>query len=235
MLNSTFIDLSNLSFIDLTHSLSSYIPHWSSKCGFKSTITSDHENNSNQTTFRTQQIEMSAGIGTHMDAPLHCFPHAADIASIPLTQLIAPCVVINVASKAHENYSVTIDDILAFETQHGSINTNSFVIIYTGWEKFWIHPEKYRNNLLFPTLSLSAAKLLLKRNIVGLGIDTLSPDNEKEGFPVHRLLLDAGKYIIENVANVANLPSHGASIIALPMKIEGGTEAPIRLIAVKAK
>lgn len=100
----------------------------------------------------------------------------------------------------------------------------------TGWERHWSSPGKYRNNLLFPSISADAAELLLERSIVGVGIDTLSPYREEDGFPVHKLLLGAGKYIVENAANLGSLSPHGNFIMVLPMKIADGTEAPIRLI-----
>ena len=73
--------------------------------------------------------------------------------------------------------------------------------------------------------------LLLKRNIAGLGIDTLSPDTPQSGYPVHQALLGEGKYIIENVANAIQLPPIGSFSLALPILTIGGTEAPIRLVA----
>jgi kynurenine formamidase len=155
-----------------------------------------------------------------------------DIASIPLEQLIAPCIVIDVSARAHENYRVTPDDIRHFETTYGPINKKSFVIIYTAWDKFWNNKDEYRNNLIFPTISSEATELLLERDIVGLGIDTLSPDNEADGFPVHRLVLGSGKYIIENIANAGLMPPVGAYTFALPIKIQDGAESPIRLIAI---
>lgn len=230
MINQQF-DLKNMSFIDLTHTLSPSIPHWSGTCGFKHKVTSNYDDCNGKTKFRVQSVEIFAGIGTHMDAPAHCIPGSTDIASIPLEQLIAPCVVIDVSVKVHEKYRVTPDDIYDFESRHGTINKNSFVIIHTGWGKFWNNPKKYRNDLIFPTISAQAAELLLERIVVGIGIDTLSPDNEADGFSVHRLILGAGKYIVENVANAALISPIGAYAIALPLKIQDGTESPIRLIA----
>lgn len=229
------LTFNQLSFVDLTHSLTPSIPHWSGHCGFQPTILSDYDDSSTDTKFRLHSINMRAGIGTHMDAPLHCIPEATDIADITLKQLIAPCIVIDVSAKADETYQVTTDDIHHFEKQHGVITKNALVIIRTGWDKFWSTPEKYRNQLRFPTISLQAAELLLEREMVGLGIDTLSPDTEASGFPVHRLVLGANKYIIENVANADLLPVVGACAIALPLKIQGGTESPIRLIAAMDK
>ncbi|MEI8296220.1 MAG: cyclase family protein [Alphaproteobacteria bacterium] len=104
------------------------------------------------------------------------------------------------------------------------------MVIHTGWERYWGVPEKYRNNLVFPSVSAEAALALQMRQIVGLGIDTLSPDLPEDGFPVHQLILGAGKYIVENIANASKLPPMGAYILAFPMKIQGGTEAPIRLV-----
>lgn len=105
-----------------------------------------------------------------------------------------------------------------------------FVLFYTGWEKHWPNPEKYRNNLVFPSISAHVAQLLLERNIAGIGIDTLSPDTADSGYPVHQLLLQAGKYIIENVANAHSLPPIGAWTLALPWKIINATESPVQLI-----
>ncbi len=108
-------------------------------------------------------------------------------------------------------------------------------MIRTGWESFWHDSEKYRNHHVFPSISGEAAAFLLERHIVGLGIDTPSPDRPEDGFPVHNTILGAGKYIIENIANSSNMPPNGSFIAALPIKMKGGTEAPIRLIGLIKK
>jgi kynurenine formamidase len=223
--------MDRMSFIDLTHTLSSGVPHWSRGCGFNQKNTLDYEDCGSETKFRVQSIEMFAGIGTHIDAPAHCVAGGSDIASIPLSQLISPCTVIDISDKADEKYVVTEKDIRDFELLHGVIEKQSLVIIHTGWSKFWNNPEKYHNNFVFPTISLNAVELLMKREIIGLDIDTLSPDREEDGFPVHRLMLGSGRYIIENIAHANCIPPTGAFAIALPLKIQDGTESPIRLIA----
>jgi kynurenine formamidase len=209
------------------------IPCWDNDCGFQQNTVLDYIDCNTDVKFRVQKIKMHAGIGTHIDAPAHCIPGTLTIEDIPLKKLITSCIVIDVSQKANANYSVTCNDIHDFEKKYGEIPKSIFVIIYTGWERFWTQPDKYRNNLIFPSVSKEAAELLLMRDIVGLGIDTLSPDRQEDGFPVHQLLLNAGKYIIENIANCNQLPPIGASIIALPMKIKDGTEAPVRLIGVQ--
>ncbi len=217
--------------IDLTHSLNPDIPTWNGGCGFTQQRVLDHDTNKAYS-FRTHHITMEEGIGTHIDAPLHTTPGAKDIASLELKELIAPAIVIDVSAKATEYYRVGIDDIHAFEKIHGAIAPGTFVIIHTGWSRFWSTPAQYRNNLQFPSLDHAAAELLVhKRNIIGLGIDTLSPDcpihNE---YPVHNTVLGANKYIVENIVNAELLPPIGSYTFALPIKIQGGTEAPVRLV-----
>jgi kynurenine formamidase len=225
------LDFSHFNFIDLTHTLTSGIPQWGVDCGFQCCVHLDYADGNMDTTFCVQKLEMYAGIGTHMDAPAHCIPGASTIDVINFDQLIVPCAMIDVSTKADEKYSVTCDDIEAFEAQYGKIVQGTFVIIYTSWDKYWEQPS-YRNNLVFPSVSQQAADLLVARDIVGLGIDTLSPDRPNSGFPVHQIVLGAGKYIIENIANASQLPAKGAYIAALPIKIKGGTEAPVRLIGI---
>jgi kynurenine formamidase len=215
--------------IDLSHTLHKDIPTWGGQCGFYHKNKTTYDDSSTDVQFCTYALEMEAGIGTHIDAPSHCFKDATSIDCLEIENLMAPCVVISVALKAHADYVVSCADILDFEKQFGLIPEGSFCLVYTGWSQFWDDPEKYRNNYHFPSVSEEAAQLLLSRNIVGLGIDTLSPDVPIRGYPVHNLILGAGKYIIENIANAAAMPQIGAFTLASPLKIKGGTESPIRL------
>ncbi len=216
--------------VDLTHTLTVEAPSWNGSCGFSHDIKLNYENSTTEVKFRVQQIKMHAGIGTHVDAPAHCIPGGKCIADLTLNELIAPCVMIDVTDKAHARYSVTIDDITAFETQYGPIPSGSLVIFHTGWERFWTTPNEYRNQYFYPSVSKAVAELLLQRNVVGLAIDTLSPDRPSDGFPVHQLILGAGKYIVENIANAIKLPATGAYCLTLPIKTQDGTEAPARLV-----
>ncbi|MES2212306.1 MAG: cyclase family protein [Pseudomonadota bacterium] len=216
--------------IDLTHTLEPHIPTWSGDCGFNHHLVHDYDL-AVQVPFRGCSMEMYAGIGTHLDAPAHCVPGGATVDQLLLSDLVAPCVVIDVSQSAHERYSLSVADIAEFERQHGMIQAGCFVFVHTGWSKFWSQPEHYRNNLVFPAVSAEAAQVLLEREVVGLGIDTLSPDRAEDGFPVHGLFLGAGKYLVENATNLEQLSVIGSYVLVLPIKIKGGTEAPIRLIA----
>ncbi len=217
--------------IDLTHPLSAEIPSWDVQCGFHCTKTLDYDDCTTDVKFRVQHLRLPAGIGTHIDAPAHCIPDGKAVHQLSLNELLAPCIVIDISAKADETYLCSVADIDAHENKYGKIPQKSFIIIRTGWDRYWDNPNQYRNNLQFPSVSKESALLLLKRDIVGLGIDTLSPDTEKSGYPVHHILLSAGKYIIENIANSRQIPCVGSFVLGLPLPIIHATEAPMRLIA----
>ncbi len=215
--------------IDLTHALSPAIPTWDGSCGFDHRRHSDYDPGV-EYQFRIHRVVMNEGIGTHMDSPAHCIPGASTIDRLSLENLAVPCVVIDVSATADMRYKVSPEDIMNFEKTHGSIPAGSLVMVKTGWERFWQKPEQYRNDHLFPSVSPEAAQLLLARDIAGLGTDTLSSDRGDEGFPVHKLILGAGKYLVENAANLSSLPPTGSFVMTMPLKIKDGTEAPVRLI-----
>jgi len=230
--------LSPHQLIDLTHTLSLQTPTWNGACGFKNTITEHYNDSPGPTHFQVQQLEMRAGIGTHMDAPAHCIQGGSSIADIAIAQFIIPLVVLDVSERAHANYQLAEEDIVAFEKNYGRIPSQCLVIVHTGWARYWHDPILYRNadakgKVHFPTVSEQAAQVLLARGIYGLAIDTLSLDLGTDGyFPTHEIFLGAGKYLVENVANAHLLPTLGALGIILPMKILEGTEAPVRFVAV---
>ena len=216
--------------IDLTHIISPTTPSWEGDCGFQHQVILDYGDCTTPVKFKVQKINMYAGLGTHIDAPAHCFPGGKTVDQLELNELIAPCIVIDVSKQAHESWQLSPEDIRQFECEHGQIGAESFVMIRTGWDQYWNEPDKYRNHLQFPSVSRDAADLLLERKIVGLGIDTLSPDTPDSGYPVHETILGAGKYLVENVGNLSKMPPKGGFSLALPIQIKDGTEAPIRLI-----
>jgi kynurenine formamidase len=199
--------------VDLTHPLTANMPSWDNSCGFKHTASLDYADCTSEVKFRVQDINMPAGIGTHMDAPAHCDSQGKTIDAISLQDCLAPCVVIDISEKAHETYLCSMQDILNFEKQYRPIHSGDFVIIHTGWSRYWLTPAQYRNNLQFPSVSKEAAQLLVERDIAGLGIDTLGPDTAESGYPVHQIILGQGKYLVENVANADLLPPVGSRVL----------------------
>ena len=209
--------------IDLTHEISANIPTWDINCGFSHENILDYDDCDTDVKFRVQHAEMPLGIGTHVDAPAHCCVNGVTIESLELNSLITECIVINVSHLATENYIVDENVITQFESEYKKIPKNSFVIVYTGWSENWNNPIKYHNNYKFPSISKDVAKTLLKREIAGLGIDTLSPDR-------HKLFLSNNKYIVENINKANLLPYINSYIMILPMKIKDATEAPARIL-----
>lgn len=216
--------------LDLTHPLTASTPTWDGACGFSHSNLLDYSGCTGEVQFRVQGLNMPAGVGTHMDAPAHCNPGGKTVDAFFAQDLLAPCVVIDIAKKAHDTYLCSAQDVLNFEKRYRPIQSGDFVIIHTGWGRYWLHPQQYRNDLQFPSVSEEAAQLLLARDIAGLGIDTLGPDTADSGYPVHRIILGRGKYLVENVAHAESMPPVGAYVLVAPLFVAGGTEAPVRLI-----
>lgn len=224
--------LSGCELIDLTHSLDGDAPTWTGSCGFRSEIKMDYPQG-----LRVLAYKCHAGVGTHMDAPSHFIPGGSHVGDIPLEALIVPCHVLNVSDRCAGDCVVTPEDVGAYEKRYGMIGKGSLLLIDTGWAKFWCNPAQYRNSdpqgrMHFPTLAREAGEILLERDVVGVGIDTLSPDPPGGQFPIHHLFLGKGKYILENVANLGRMPPVGAYAINFPLKIREGAESPVRLVGV---
>lgn len=184
--------------------------------------------------------------GTHFDAPLHFGqPGSPTVEQIPLKQLMGPGVIVDVSRKALQDrdYLVSVPDLQEWESRHGLIPDGSIILLRTGYGQFWPDPLAYTGtdltgeeavaHLRFPGLDPGAAQWLAdNRNIHAIGLDTPSIDRgQSVYFKAHRILCDAGITIYENVANLDKLPESGSFIIALPMKIKGGSGAPLRIIA----
>lgn len=185
--------------------------------------------------------------GTHLDAPLHFASGGMATEEIPLENLIAPAVVIDVSDKAarDRNYRLTVDDVHAFEERYGRIEPGAIVLMRTGWSRHWPDALDYlgddtpgdASKLEFPGFGEGAARLLvLERDVALLGLDTASMDYGRSAdFAVHRLAAAHGVGGLENLTNLDRLPPMGAVLLALPMKIEGGSGGPVRVVALVAK
>ena len=185
--------------------------------------------------------------GTHIDAPIHFAKNGQTVDEIPLEKLIGHAIKVDVSSKASNNpdYLVSIEDFMNWEKNQGTtIPDGSIVLLQTGFSKYYPDKVKYLGTdkrgehavklLHFPGLSPDAAKWLVQnRNINSIGIDTPSIDyGQSEYFRSHVILLEQNIPAFENLTNLDKLPLNGFKIIALPMKIEGGTGAPLRIVAI---
>jgi kynurenine formamidase len=179
--------------------------------------------------------------GTHLDAPIHFARGRQTMEQVPLERLVGAVVVIDVSGKAavDRDYRVTAADVLAFEATHGRIEPGTRVLVRTDWSRHWPDAAAYlghatdASKLHFPSYGEEAARLLVEeRKVALLGIDTASIDyGPAADFPVHRVAAEANVPGLENVTGLASLPPRGAVLLALPMKIEGGSGGPTRVVA----
>lgn len=182
--------------------------------------------------------------GTHLDAPIHFAEGANTADRIPVAQMIGPGFVIDVSARVAEDpdYRVSAADIEAFEAEHGRVPQGAIVLLHTGRASLYPDREAYMGTdergqeavakLHFPGLGKDGAELLVERGIGAVGIDTPSIDyGQSKNFETHVALMTRNIPAFENVGDMSALPPVGATIIALPMKIEGGSGGPLRIVA----
>lgn len=237
--------LSKGKWIDLTYSFSKETLYWPSVTTSFHLDTVFNGNTSRGYYYSAYSYGAPEHGGTHLDAPIHFArdKNAAD--EIPLQQLMGDAVVIDVSTKVTSNkdYLVTIQDVEDWEEQHGKIPDNAILLFRTGFGKFYPDAATYLGttekgeegiaNLHFPGIDPALSEWLVKnRKIKAVGLDTASVDNgQSKDFKTHQILYAANIVGFENVANLDLLPETGTYIIALPMKIKGGSGAPLRIIA----
>jgi kynurenine formamidase len=184
-------------------------------------------------------------VGTHLDAPIHWVTgkDGADVSSLAPTQLIGPaCVVDKTAeTEADPGYLLTAADLEAWETENGRIPDNAWVLLRTGWgsraqdEAAFLNVGE--NGPVTPGPDVEASQWLAsERNISGFGVETVGIDAGAAGgfdppFPLHNLLLGAGRLGLTQLANLDRLPVTGALIVVSPLKLVGGTGSPSRVFA----
>lgn len=225
--------------VDLTHRLGSQIPYWPGPAykpfQFQTIATREKDG------VYSGAFCMAEHMGTHVDAPNHFEASPLSVDALPLSHLIAPAVVIDVRELVQKDadYRLTVDDLRGWEKKHGQLPQGALVFMYTGWDGRWPQAAAYRNqdeqNIMhFPGFSPAAATWLVnERSVRGIGIDTLSVDyGPSKDFPVHHIMNRAGKYAVENVANLGQLPEAGAVVIVGVIPIENGSGGPARVVAV---
>jgi kynurenine formamidase len=225
-------------WIDLSYEFSDQTLYWTTTDGFKKETVAEGKTDKGYY-YSAYKFSAPEHGGTHLDSPIHFAEGRQTVDQIPLNQLIAPAVKIDVSPKASANrdYLITVEDITAWETANGKIPDGNIVLFQTGYGKFWGDRAKYMgadgDQKHFPGLSAEAAKWLVEtRKISAVGIDTASIDNgQSQTFDAHVALMSQNIPAFENVANLEQVPAKGARVFALPMKIKGGSGAPLRIVA----
>jgi len=192
-----------------------------------------------KTGYFTRSFWMLEHYGTHLDAPAHFPPGKTTVDQIPAKRLFGPVVVIDVRSEDAKDadYLLSVARVEEWERRHGRIPEGAIVLLRTGWASRWPDVKRYRNQdtagtMHFPGFGAEAAKLLIQRKVSGLGCDTLSTDyGASRDFPVHRLVLGADLFQLENLADLSELPESGAFLVVAPIKLEGGSGGPVRVFA----
>jgi kynurenine formamidase len=190
-------------------------------------------------------FESGEHVGTHLDAPAHWVTgkDREDVSQIPLERLIGPAVVIDKVEEATANpdYLLTIDDLKAFEADHGPLPEGGWLLYRTGWD-VRAHDQQALLNAdesgpHTPGIDVDCARFLAEEApIVGVGVETVGTDAGAAGsfdppFPCHHFLLGAGKYGLTQLANLDDLPPAGALLVVAPLKIESGSGSPVRAFA----
>jgi len=231
--------------VDLSWSFNNDTVYWPTAPGFEKSTDAEGINDKGYY-YSAYSIKTAEHGGTHLDAPVHFAEGKRSADQIPLEQLMGPAIVLDVTAAAAESrdYQVTIADFARWEEQHGAIPDGALVLLRTGFSKFWPDRERYMGTaergadavakLHFPGLHPDAARwLVAKRKINAIGLDTPSIDfGQSTLFESHRILFAANIPAFENLANLDQLPPTGAVVIALPMKIEGGSGGPLRAVAI---
>ncbi|MGH8496221.1 MAG: cyclase family protein [Gammaproteobacteria bacterium] len=237
------LDVSDYRLVDLTHPYNAETLYWpTSPSKFEKKELSYGETDGGWF-YSAYSICTPEHGGTHLDAPRHFSSDGWANDEMPLEKLIAPAVVIDASEQAAEdrNYRLTVEDVRFFEKSHGRIEPGTIVLMRTGWSRHWPDAKAYlgddtpgdASKLEFPGYGEDAARLLVEeRQVALIGIDTASIDYGKsQDFIVHRIAAAANVGGLENLTNLDRLPPSGFVIVALPMKIEGGSGGPARVVA----
>ncbi|HEY0604593.1 MAG TPA: cyclase family protein [Herpetosiphonaceae bacterium] len=224
------------SVIDLTHVLGTQTPLFPGYDQVEIRVNRSYQ----QDGYYANQLNFNEHSGTHMDSPRHFDPDGLSVDQIPPSRLIGPLAVIDVQGRAARDpdTQVTPDDLLAWERRYGRIPSGAVVIMNSGWATRIGNAAAFLNadsggTLHFPGWSKAATDLLInERNVIGIGVDTLSLDfGASTDFAVHYSWLPSGRWGLENVANLADVPPRGATLVVGAPKHYGGSGGPARLMA----
>jgi kynurenine formamidase len=231
--------------IDLTHSFGADTIVWPTEQDFR-LVSQQAGETAGRYYYASNRLEMAEHGGTHIDAPIHFSKSGHMLDQIPIEQLVGAGVRIDVAAQCarERDYLVTIQDFEQWEAAEGQIPARAIVLLDTGFAQYWPSRKQYLGTELrgpegvqalhFPGLHPEAAAWLMReRQVKAVGIDTASIDyGQSSTFETHVALLSQNVPVFENLSDLRNLPARGFDVIALPMKIAGGTGGPLRVIAV---
>lgn len=219
---------------DLTHTLSEDFPTFSGKPGFSM----EQQYEIGRDGYNLFILRTEEHTGTHLDAPLHFSADGISVDELPVESLMAPLVIVDITAKAESDpdAQLTPEDLDAWIAANGELPARACVAMHSGWARH-VDTPMFRNagdggTMHFPGFHPDTIARLLETDAVAIAVDTLSLDyGASTDFAVHLAWLSAGRYGIECVAGLADLPATGASIIVGAPKHKGGTGGPGRVFA----
>jgi kynurenine formamidase len=229
----------NLAFqrvVELSHPIHPGIPLWSGDPPVRFEQTAELQ----QDGYFVRSFTMGEHSATHLNAPLSFFPGAAGVDDIPAAALVKPAVMIDARRQAaaQPDFVLTVQNVLAWEEQHGKIPPGCLVLLCSGWSAFWNDPARFlgldtAGQAHFPGFSPAAARFLLEeRQIAGLGTDTHGVEAGLDTqFQVNHLALGAGALVLENLAYLEQLPPTGATLVIGVLRLAGGSGSPAAVLA----
>jgi kynurenine formamidase len=225
--------------VDLTHTLSPafpFIPVQNKTFPFRmspiATVKADG--------VYAQRWELTEHVGTHLDAPCHFIEGGLAVDQLPVNSLFVPLAVVSIANRAttDPDAALEVDDLVAWERVNGRLPDAAAVFVHTAWDMRVSDAPTFVNMdtngmMHFPGFAEAAAEFLItQRRIAGIGIDTLSIDPGRDtAYPVHKRLFAAGKWAVECLANLAQVPAVGATVFVGPVKVQWASGAPARVVA----
>ncbi|MEO1429051.1 MAG: cyclase family protein [Cyanobacteria bacterium J06632_19] len=222
--------------VDLSHVIDTNIPRWEGDPIVEFETVADWQEQG----YYLRQFSMGEHSATHINAPVSFYRDGIAIDRYPADSLVLSAVLIDISASVAINpdYALTIDDIDAWENQHGEINCKSVVLLKTGWQERWNDEKAFfnkdvRGTMHFPGFSIDATQFLVNnRNIAGIGIDTHGVDGGSDvNFSINRLVLDKPRIVLENLTNLEQLPAKGITIIIGALRLRGGSGSPARVLA----
>lgn len=173
--------------------------------------------------YNEKLLKLCTHTGTHIDAPSHMINKGKTIDEFNINDFIGVALIIDVSNLK----KIDLENLIAYKEK---INNCDFIILKTGWDKYWGSSEYLQG---FPTLTEQAARWICSFNIRGVGTDTISIDAfDSIDFEVHNTILSRGIMIIENMTNLNELKEEEFTLVATPLKIENGDASPIRAIGI---
>ena len=225
-------------FVDLTHSFSPTTPVWSGFGQATMTAAADPKTHEPYTIeksgFRTIFYSMVGQYGTHVDPPAHFDPDGMTMDQLPLQQMILPLVVLDITPllATDPNHALSVDDIKAWEKDHGQVPAGSFAALRTDMYKDWdSNPERFKR-APFPAWSLAAIKFLFdERKVTAIGHEAMDTDTT-DSMESETWILRNNHFQIEVMANLDQVPATGAVIVVTWPKVENGFGFPARAFAI---